>query len=949
MQNIPDELLTRQLEREALQKNHELDPQLQRQKLQKEQGRLKHQQKTLKQKLGKDYSRSKGGKVLEELMLDGLITTVEDALNPSTTISRSKDFIEAVEMTKDLPLFNTQSATYEPTGETISVFDPRVAAVVALRLLINSCRMPVHTPASEKNRSSKYGARPTKTQLGIEIGELIESECLVAYARAHFPDGAFHSGLITKMVQDAYTDRAGLSQRVYNTRHKFFKRGEGKKGLLAEVFQWRPWSANHRKHVGLALLNFIEDTEFEVKVGSAERIKLFEAKGHYLTKDKKTDFMALTDAGKIFADGVDLKAMSKAYIQLPMLHEPLPHTDESPGGYHHVFESLRRPTVKATWKADTQLSESHRAFQNKQQSVGFRICKENYELIRQIEALPYAARSVGSYKGPVTVDEVVTIQFPERLRKIKDKMTAEGNAKAKFPNPEDQKVWDEYREMRRPQFVEFFKLEKEYGSSMAYETLQAAKTCLNDERLYIVAEGDFRGRFYCGSGPLNYQGRDYQKGLLEFADAKKVDDRTEYWMKIGMTGFMGLDKLSYERRIQEFDAVSDEVIKAVRDPINNDWWKPDVVGREGDHVEKPWQWMQVAREWVRLYEDGDAQVPGKDHTRCRVPVDATCSGQQVSALWLRCQITAAQVNLIDAEEPADIYSNVLRTANRALEQCSYKVKASRKSKQKNSEGKYKMVKEPILIRRLKALGDTDPKHWAASRKGSKGILMVAQYGAGIKRRKLALMEKTKLFWLKKEEEQRFDFKEAAALYKFFAIGLEENCPAVDILLEWVKGVTQAALEREGVETLLIPLADGSVITQRYPAWKSERIETTHIGTKRRRPRERVSQENADIDKHLTSTTANFIHGGDSSALVFGLGGPEINFPFSTNHDSVSARPGKDMDVLQKKLREGLHELAENNPMEQFVLLNGLSLSDHPIPEAGSYNIKDVLTARYAYC
>ena len=86
-------------------------------------------------------------------------------------------------------------------------------------------------------------------------------------------------------------------------------------------------------------------------------------------------------------------------------------------------------------------------------------------------------------------------------------------------------------------------------------------------------------------------------------------------MKIGMSGFMGLDKLSLDERIAGFEELRDKVIDSVRDPIGEDWWKDD------ENVDKPFQWMQVAMEWVRLYVDNDSDRT----TRCRVPYELDTS------------------------------------------------------------------------------------------------------------------------------------------------------------------------------------------------------------------------------------------------------------------------------------------------------------------------------------
>ena len=70
-------------------------------------------------------------------------------------------------------------------------------------------------------------------------------------------------------------------------------------------------------------------------------------------------------------------------------------------------------------------------------------------------------------------------------------------------------------------------------------------------------------------------------------------------------------------------------------------------------------------------------------------------------------------------------------------------------------------------------------------------------------------------------------------------------------------------------------------------------------------------------------------------------------------DSVSARPGRDMDVLQENLFKGLYEVFEKNPLKRFVELNGLEpVGDLAPPEFHGderYDIELVLKPLYAYC
>lgn len=926
------EQLKRQIDRE----------QHSRQQLQQELGQENYRTELDKKKQAKDYSRTRGGKLLEELLLDQVVLRLDKWINPElATGSGIREFLTVYAKTQGLPMFDKD--TSEPlldadgNDQTIDLFDKEKAALIGLRILLNCCRLPIAT-MEEKKRNKKQGARPTLLSLEQEIGERFETELIVNYAQAHYPDGSFHKGLVTLILQDSYTDRAGAAQKDFNTRHKFQKRAEA--GLLAEVFGWRPWSKTERITIGNRILKAITECVWELQEGSGDYSAIFELEERWESQRgnlRTQQFISLTEVGLHLADRADKQGELREFLDLPMLIKPLPHSKERSGGYLQVFNPAKRGTVKETWKANTALSDEHMAFQNKQQDVALRICRPIYDLMQKVLDQPFHNRAIGSFKGPVYVDEIVTIQYPYRLKELKGLM---GHGE-KFAKESDQALWDEIKDARKAQYREFYRLDKEVGQSMSRQTLDAANLCLSDEQFHIVVEDDFRGRFYCSSGPLNYQGQDHQKAILEFAEAAPVDHRTEHWMMLGMAGFMGLDKLSYADRISGFNALRHHVIASVQDPINCDWW------HDKRNVEKSWQWMQVAIEWVRLFVDNDSDRT----TRCRVPVDATCSGQQLSAGWTRSRATAEQVNLTTSDKPADIYGNVLKVANRELKGCNYDVITRRKSKYvEGATGTRPIVEEPILKRKLKALGATATKEWGAVRKGSKAILMVSQYGAGDKKRQQAFSEKTKLFWLK-DEDQTFDLKESAAIYPFFKQGLKECCPAVDELLGFVKRVVKASLTREDSDgVILIPLSDGSVIRQQYPKLATDRIDLVHYGHKtRRQPVLEVPTDEPDIDKHLSSTTANLVHGGDSSALVYGLGGAAICFPFTTCHDSVSARPGADMDVLQDQLRKGLFEVFLRNPLEQFVTLNGLDLQEFAPPCFNDYDISEVLTAPYAYC
>ena len=934
-----EELLLKQLERERLQFELSTEESLEerqqrRETFQHEEGGRRYLAELAKKKARKDYSSTTGGSTLESLMVEGVAAELAQSFittEKTVGINLAK-VMAAYNKTQNLPLFDgkTEDHALDEDGNLrrVSVFDCEKASLIAIRLAISTCRMPLFTN-DESRRGRKDGARPTLQQLEQEIGRHLETQLIVDYAMTAFPAGKQGGlGLVKTLLKYAYHDRAGLGQKAFNTREKFSKVAEG--GLLPGLFNWRPWSDGDKGIMGNHILGIVAHHSFEEcpdGLFTQETVNAYRNGGW-----KTIACLALTPEAAELADHLDLKAADKAYLELPMLHAPLPHTKGQGGGYHQVQVAGQKSAIKATYKADMALSDGHLEFQNQQQNVPLRINRWIYDLLMEVSELPYNARTIGSFSGPVRVDDIVTVHLPSDLLEQKRESMKRGQP---FSDPHDQERWDCAKRIRKSQFAEFYQLDREVSQSMSRQTLEAAGMCLNDERFFVVVEGDFRGRFYCSSGPLNYQGRDYQKALLEFADPVAVDDRTEYWLRLSMAGDMGFDKCSYQERLAVIDRFREQIIASVRDPIGYDWWKDKA------NVEKPWQWLAVAREWVRLFVDHI----GPRETHCRVQVDATCSGQQICAGWLQCQTTAEQVNLVACDRPGDIYGSVLDVANASIAANNYLIEAAYKTSFKDGRKKRK----PILKRRLKALAATDPVLRKGPRKGSKGILMVGQYGAGKKRRIAEFSATCRLPGLPSGED-KFTFEEASALYPHFELGLKQCVPALDEVLAWVKAVTKAALTRpDAPNYLLIPLPDGSVIKQHYPQQLRRRIDLIHMGSKRLRRQGSVLEPTKipDLSKHMTSTCANLVHGGDSSVLVFAL--RDCGVPFTTNHDSISGRPSKEMDLIQERFREGLYEVFQNSPLERFITLNGLDPKDFPVPFVGTYDITQVLTATYACC
>ena len=643
-------------------------------------------------------------------------------------------------------------------------------------------------PIAGMGKSGKwFGHGPNYYELTTLVGRRIETQFILNYTRRHFLDSEWHQGLISRKLRYWYGNKASADQKDTVTRLKLRQDAQWHnthgRGFFADIFGWEPWSELQRKRIGAKLIAIVQSTCIVGYTEDEKPVYLFQLK-----QSGKHQYVELSEAGLEWTEHWDVEAGKKAFTVLPMLCPPRPHTHDSPGGYLDVAAPIINATVSGEWKAKFEMSELHLQLLNKLQRQSFQVNVFILSVMEQLLELRGSARMVGKFKPLPFRDDYVD-QLPADLREktgLSEKQLEAREEKIKA-------IAEQHRAFKR--------LEQECKSSMSMETVDAARRCKDDERFFIPAYADFRGRSYPRAVALSFQGRDFQKALLLWADPVEVDEQTEWWMRVGMSGDMGFDKLSFDDRWAVIDEHRERIIQSVRDPIGTNWWKD---------LDSPWMFLAVASEWVRLYVDND---PDRT-TACRVSIDATCSGQQHMALLTRSGKTARQVNLTSADRPQDVYRSVLEVAVAALQRDNFVVmfKSAR-------------TMQPIPKKKLKALAETHPLKRSAARKGAKAIILVSQYGAGRARRISDFAEKVDLSWL---DNGTFTEAEARALYPYFQEGLDECLPALDAFLEWVQSVVYAAF-KNGAESILVPTPDGSVFEQRYQLMERKQITLDHPG------------------------------------------------------------------------------------------------------------------------
>ena len=176
--------------------------------------------------------------------------------------------------------------------------------------------------------------------------------------------------------------------------------------------------------------------------------------------------------------------------------------------------------------------------------------------------------------------------------------------------------------------------------------LEVARAYLN-ETFYFPHNCDFRGRAYPMAPFLNHMGADNARGLLLFAQGKKLTDSGLWWLKVHLANVYGYDKASFEERLQFTENHLAEIYDSVNKPLNgNRWWLK---------AEDPWQCLAACNELKAALD-----LPDPTQFVCQLAIhqDGTCNGLQHYAALGGDVTGAQQVNLEPGDRPSDIYTAV---------------------------------------------------------------------------------------------------------------------------------------------------------------------------------------------------------------------------------------------------------------------------------------------------
>ncbi|KAJ2659690.1 DNA-directed RNA polymerase [Coemansia sp. RSA 1199] len=181
--------------------------------------------------------------------------------------------------------------------------------------------------------------------------------------------------------------------------------------------------------------------------------------------------------------------------------------------------------------------------------------------------------------------------------------------------------------------------------------------------MYFPHNMDFRGRAYPIPPHFNHLGNDMCRGLLTFHEGRPLTERGMHWLKIHLANLFGKDKMSHDERIAFVEENKAKIMAAADDPIPaaflND--EPGAVRPWWLDAESPWQALAACIEYTEAVRSPD---PAAYISHLHIHQDGTCNGLQHYAAMGRDSKGAHEVNLAMSDRPQDVYSGILRVAER---------------------------------------------------------------------------------------------------------------------------------------------------------------------------------------------------------------------------------------------------------------------------------------------
>lgn len=448
-----------------------------------------------------------------------------------------------------------------------------------------------------------------------------------------------------------------------------------------------------------------------------------------------------------------------------------------------------------------------------------------------------------------------------------------------------------------------------------YRILGIAEQYVKYDAIYFPHNIDFRGRAYPIPQWLHPQGPDVAKGLLQFAHGKAIgDEQGPGWLAIHGANSFGVDKVSFEERIDWVELHSEDIKRVASDPLQHLWWT---------EADSPWQFLAFCLEWA-AYLSAVREGRGGDYlSQLPVMVDGTCNGIQHFSAMLRDPVGGQATNLVPSDRPSDIYGTVAAA----------------------------------VVARLRADHSEVAAQWITfgiNRKITKRSVMVLPYGGTFTSCRAyveeAVRESGPTPWAGDAEAER-------DALNFLAKAVWESIGDVVIgarsAMGWLQQMARLTM-KSGCRSIWWRTPTGLKAEQRYCELDVRRFDTAFMGSVRVRLNVSEESDRPDKKRQVNGFSPNFVHSLDASALIDTVNLARDNGVncFAAVHDSYGTHAA-DMGTLFACIRHAFVSLYENNDVLENLHLDIISQLPEgaevpPPPPRGDLNIREVLNSDFFF-
>lgn len=700
-------------------------------------------------------------------------------------------------------------------------------------------------------------------KVSMEIGSFIEDE---ARFRSFKRDNPALFGVVTR----------DLSKRTTNYRKQ--KRVLIHSQIKDENTDWKNWLPGNKVRLGNLLVDLV-----------CEATGIFEVVKHTRNthrRYKQAYWLQATEDSIQWIDKKNSVCELLSPVKLPCIMPPRKWTSPYDGGYYvytklNLVKTMDQGYMNLLDAKKDDMKEVYHAV-NTVQETGWRVNKRVFEVM---DRLFDSEASVGVI--PESGERTMPEPYPKDGTK---EQIIEWKRAATIMHSDNVR-----RKTKRIQFAQLMWMARKFK---------------DEKQFYFPHTLDFRGRLYANTAFLNPQGEDSARGLLEFARGKKLGDSGYAWLKVHLSNCYGVDKVSLEERLEWSEQHEDDIISVGSDPLASNFWMD---------ADKPWQFLRACIEYYNC--SGDVNYV----SHLPITVDGSCNGLQHFSAMLRDHVGGSATNLINHDQPEDIYEIVRQETTRII--CD--------SFDDNCPPEFSIWgRDDVLNRAI-----------------VKRPVMTTPYGATLYGMRDQIHEE-----IKKQMDKGVEFlgiTESTDLWphcKFLAKHIYDAIGKVVISsrhgMDWLQEV--ARLHNKNQMPILWTLPTGFIVKQRYEKSLVKKIKTVINGQVASLFAATGDGHKIDNNRQTNGIAPNFVHSMDACHLmktVIKAHDEHDIDSFAVVHDSFGTH-ACDIERLGIVIRETFVDMYKEDVLKKFKDEQKIVLTD--IPEYGNLNIDEVINAEFFF-